>query len=67
MNGAEKVSSGFVVAGRGAPVLLEPCEEVLNQMTSLVQMSVAVALVFARGARWNHELRTRCLRLATRS
>ncbi len=67
MNGAEKVSSGFVVVGRDAPVLLEPCEEVLNQMTSLVQMSVAVALVFARGARWNHELRTRRLRLATRS
>ena len=65
MNGAEKVSSGFVLAGRDAPVLLEPCEEDLKQMASLVQMSVAVVLVFARGARWNHESRTRCLRLAT--
>ena len=55
MNGTEKVSSGLVVASCDAPVLLELCEEVLNQMTSLVQMSVVFALIFARGARWNHD------------
>ena len=55
MNGTEKVSSGLVVASCDAPVLLELCEEVLNQMTSLVQVSVVFALIFARGARWNHD------------
>ena len=55
MDGAEEVSSGFVVASCNAAVLLESCEEVLDQVASFVQMAVVFALNVARAARWNDD------------
>ena len=55
MDGAEEVSSGFVAAGCNAAVLLEACEEVLDQVASFVWMAVVFALNIARGARWNDD------------
>jgi len=55
MNGAEEVASGLVIAGGDAAVLLEPGEEVLDEMSSLVQMPVVVAWDLARAARRNDD------------
>ena len=40
MDGAQKVSRGLVVARGNGMVLLEPGEEVLCQVTRLVQLAV---------------------------
>jgi len=55
MDGTKKVSSRFVVASCDAAVLLEPCEEILDQVASFVEMAVECALNVARGARWDDD------------
>ena len=55
MNGAEEIAGGFVIASGNAAVLLEPSEEVFDQMAGFVQMPVETALVLTRCARWNHD------------
>ena len=47
MDCAEKVASGFVVAGGDSAILLEPVEEILDQMTSLIQMPVIFTRLLA--------------------
>ena len=48
MDGPQEVASGFVVARSNGPVLLQACEEVLDQMPSLVEVSVIFARLFVR-------------------
>ena len=43
VNAAEEVLGGFVIAGRDGPELLEFGEEVLDQVTRLVEVSVIVS------------------------
>lgn len=54
MNSAQEVACGFVVARGDGAVLLEPGEEVLDQMASLVQMAVVGTLLLACADRRNH-------------
>lgn len=54
MNGTEEVASGLVVARGNSPELLEPGEEVLDQVASLVQVPVIFARLPARAQRRNH-------------
>lgn len=51
MNGPQEVDGSLVVTSGDGTVLLEPSEEVLDQMSSLVQMPVVVAPILARAAR----------------
>ena len=46
MDGPKKVASGLVVACSNGPVLLQACEEVLDQMPSLVEVAVIFARLF---------------------
>ena len=48
MDGPQEVASGFVVARSNGPVLLQACEEVLDQMPSLVEVAVIFARLFVR-------------------
>ncbi len=54
MNGPQEVASRLVVARSNSPVLLQTCEEVLDQMPSLVQLTVIFALILVRHPRRNH-------------
>lgn len=49
MDCAEESRCGFVVAGRDSSVMFELFEEVLDQVTSLVERLVIVALDFSVG------------------
>jgi len=53
MDGPQEVASGFVVARSNGPVLLQACEEVLDQMPSLVEITVIFARLFVRHPRRN--------------
>ncbi len=54
MDGPQKVASGLVVARGNGPVLLQACEEVLDQMPSLVEVAVIFARLFVRHPRRNN-------------
>ena len=47
MDCAEKIESGLVVAGGDSAILLEPVEEILDQMTRLIQMAVIFTRLLA--------------------
>ena len=48
MDGPQEVASGLVVARGNGPVMLQACEEVLDQMTRLVEVAVIFARLFVR-------------------
>ena len=54
MDGTREVARGFVITRGNGAALLEPGEEVLDQVARLVQMAVIAALVPARGFWRNH-------------
>ncbi len=54
MDGAEEVHGPLVVAGGNGPVLFELGEEVLDEMTRLVQVAVVRARVLAAGLGRDH-------------
>ena len=53
MNRPQKVASSLVVARGNSPVLLQTRKEVLDQVPSLVKVSVVLARLFVRRARRN--------------
>lgn len=55
MDGGEKISRGFVVAGGDRPVLFELAEEILDQMSRLVGILVEIALDFAVAPGRDHD------------
>ena len=60
MNRGEKVSRGFIIpCGNGAK-LLQPTEEVLDQVARFVELLVVVALRFAAGFWRNHSAFASC-------
>ena len=61
MDGGEEVSCGFVVAGGDSAKEFELGEEILDQMSSLVEFFVVCALLFAVGLGRNHGCFT-CIR-----
>ena len=54
MDGPQEVASRLVVARSNGPVLLQACKEVLDQMPSLVQITVIFALFLVRHPRRNN-------------
>ena len=54
MDCGEEVSGGFVVAGGDSAILLELAEEVLDEISRLVDLFVVVALDFAIALRRDH-------------
>lgn len=54
MDGTQKGGGGLVVTGGNGAVLLQACEEVLDQMPSLVEVTVMFARLFVRHPRGNH-------------
>ena len=60
MDGTEEVASRLVVASGDGAVLLEPGEEVLDEVASLVEMAVVVARLLARAARRDDHSFVRC-------
>lgn len=46
MDAPQKVARSLVIARSNSPVLLQACEEVLDQMARLVQMVVIFARLF---------------------
>ena len=54
MDAPQKVARSLVVARSNSPVLLQACEEVLDQMARLVQMAVIFAWLFAPRSRRNN-------------
>ncbi len=49
----QEIAGGFVVTCGDGPILLEPCEEVLNQVARLEKVAVIGAGGFAIASRWN--------------
>jgi hypothetical protein len=56
----QEVSGGFVIAGCDRPELLEFAEEILDEMTRLVEMLVIVSDLFAVLFGWNDSDFSRC-------
>lgn len=54
MDGAQKVASSLVVACGNGSVLFQTCEEVLDQMLSLVEVAVIFARLFVCRLRRNY-------------
>jgi hypothetical protein len=54
MNATEEISGCLVVASGNGSVLFEASEEVFDEMSSLVQVSIVIARLLARGSRRNH-------------
>lgn len=46
MDGPKEVAGGLVVSRGNGPILLQACEEVLDQMPSLVEITVIFARLF---------------------
>ena len=59
MDGTQQVTRGLVATHSNGSLLLEPDEEVLDQVAGLVQVAVIAALVPARGFQGNHHSLTR--------
>ena len=55
IDGGEEVTGGFIVVGGNSAVLLEPTEEVFDEMASLVKLLVIVALILAVFLRRNDD------------
>lgn len=53
MDGPQEITSRLVVARGNGPVLLQTCEEALDEMTGFVRVSIMVAGLFVRCPRWN--------------
>ncbi len=47
MNSAEESARAFIVSGGDGPVVLEFCEEVLDQVSGLIHILVVFALFLA--------------------
>ena len=59
MDGGEEISGGLVVTGGDGPILLELAEEILHQVTCLIQFPVEGALDLSIALGWDHELFSR--------
>jgi len=55
MDGGQEVAGGFVIACGDGPILLEPGEEVLDQVAGFVDFLVIGTRVLAVAAGWNDE------------
>jgi len=60
MNCGEEISGGFVVTGGDGAVFLQFAEEVLDEMTCLIGISVEIALNRAVALGRNHERLSSC-------
>jgi hypothetical protein len=60
VNTGEEVSGGFVIASCDGPELLEFAEEILDEVTCLIEMLVIVAGLFAVLFRGNDSGFSRC-------
>jgi hypothetical protein len=64
VDGGEEVAGGFVVASGDGPELLEPGEEILDQVAFLVEVAIIVTWLFTvRFRRNDRGLGDRCQRL----
>jgi len=54
MDSGEKVCCCFVIASGNSPVLLKLAEEILDQVSGLIEFSVIGALCFSVAFGWDH-------------
>jgi hypothetical protein len=53
VNGGEEVACGFSVSRRNGPVLLEPGEEILNEVARFISVPIEIARRLPAGLGWD--------------